>query len=429
MYQSIFSIAIPNILSNLSIPLLSFVDTLIIGHLDKVSYLSALALAGMIFNLLYWSFGFLRMSTTALCAQSLSNINDLKNNPISWFYRSFFMSITIGFLIILLKVPIQELFFIYIDASAETIKFAKVYFDIRIYAAPATLSLYAINGYFFGIQNTKVPLYLTVLANICNLCLNYFFVYELNYDIDGVAYATLISQYLAFIVALLLIIKSSKYSTTLKEIFDLDSFVKIIKVNTDIFIRTFCLISSFSLFTIYSSKQSDQILAINSILMQFYGFLSYGMDGLALAAETLVAKQIGLNDRSLLKNIIKKIWFSSFILSIIYTVCFYFLVEEIISILTHHQNIISISKKYFLWIVISPLINSPAYILDGIFLGAIQSKILRNAMLISFLLVFLPCLYYLPTVFANHGLWLAMSLFMVARSVTLLFYYKKLHFN
>ncbi|MCJ8344632.1 MATE family efflux transporter, partial [bacterium] len=280
----------------------------------------------------------------------------------------------------------------------------------------------------FWNPNTRIPLYLTIISNLLNIALNYYFVYEMKLNIDGVAYATVIAQYLAFFAGILIILKTNPSTIQWKDIFHYDSFMKIIKVNGDIFVRTLCLIASFSLFTIYSSKQSDQILAVNSLLMQFYGFLSYGMDGLALAAETLIAKYIGIKDRQVLKSTIHKIWISSIYFSVFYALCFYLFFDITITMMTHHQSILVDCRTYMFWIVISPLINSPAYILDGIFLGSISSKHLRNAMLVSFVVVFLPSLIYFPSVFANHGLWLAISLFMVARSITLAYYYPKLKF-
>ncbi|MCO4781609.1 MAG: MATE family efflux transporter [Candidatus Cloacimonetes bacterium] len=430
-YNTIFSIAFPNILSNLSIPLLSFVDTLIVGHMDDASFLGALALASMIFNLLYWSFGFLRMSTTALCAQSHGATTDNSLNqdsPFVWFLRSLFMGLFIGLCIILLKNPIQTLCFHFVESSQNVIIAAQTYFQIRIFAAPATLSLYAINGYFFGVQDSKTPLVLTILANVFNIFLNYILVYHFAMNIDGVAYATLVAQYLSFFIGLILIFRKQHFSQSMKHVFNKVSFLKIIRVNTDIFIRTLCLIMSFSLFTIYSSKISDDVLAVNSLLMQFYGFLSYGMDGFALAAESLIAKYIGSKDVDSLKDTIVKIWRCTWIVVAIYTLIFYFAFESIITMLTHHTFLLDQSKAYLWWIVLAPILNSPAYIYDGIFLGSIQSVYLRNAMVFSFFIIYLPSLLFISPQFGNHGLWLAMSLFMIARAVSLKYYLKKVEF-
>ncbi|MCB0750302.1 MAG: MATE family efflux transporter, partial [Ignavibacteriae bacterium] len=294
MNKKILHLAIPNILSNISIPLLSSVDTAVMGHLDSPVYLGAIALGSIIFNFIYWGFGFLRMGTTGLTAQAIGANNNKEVSAI--LARSLFISIFIGLVLIVLQFPISQIGFYLINGSKDVEFFAKEYFYIRIFAAPATLSLYAFHGWFLGVQNAKYPLYVTLLVNVLNIILNLIFVFEFGMKADGVALGTVISQYIGVLFSLLLIKKSYKNSLNFQHfnsIFQRDKFEKFFKVNLDIFLRTLLLIFTISFFTAKSAEMNDIILAANFILMQLWMIIAYGVDGFAFADESLVGKYIG----------------------------------------------------------------------------------------------------------------------------------------
>ena len=426
MNIQILRLAIPNIISNLSVPLLSSADMAILGHFSEVYYLGGLALAGVIFNFIYLGFGFLRMGTTGLTAQAYGN-ND-KQETLLILARTLLIASTSGIILIVLQKVIGKIGFHILDATPEVKRYANEYFYIRIYAAPATLALYAFHGWFLGMQNAKYPLYLTLIVNGTNVGLNFMFVFGFQMKSDGVAYGTLIAQYLGLIIAFTLYFRKYHYYSFKKiktRIFETTAIKRIFKVNTDIFIRTLCLIFTFSYFTAKSAESGDLILAANTILFQLTLLLAYGVDGFAFAAESLAGKFVGANNQEGLRKTIKYafIWGMGFgvLFAIIYAVCN----KPILLIFTDNLNVINLCRKYVIWIVIAPLINSFCFIWDGIYIGATATKAMRNSMLICSLAVFLPAVLILRPHFGNHGLWLSMTIFMLARGMILTLYSRK----
>ena len=271
MNKRILRLAIPNILSNLSVPLLSSVDTAVVGHLDQVYYIGAIAIGSMIFNFIYWGFGFLRMGTTGLTAQAFGKKDTAEISLI--FSRSIFIALLSASALILFQNYIAKFSFYLIDASSDVEFYAMEYFYIRIYAAPATLLLYVFHGWFLGMQNARFPLILTIIVNVLNIIFNLVFVYALGMKADGVALGTVIAQYIGLVLAILLyLFKYSDYKIIkdIKKIFELASIKKFLKVNFDIFIRTLFLIFAFSFFTAESATFGDDILAANTILLQLW---------------------------------------------------------------------------------------------------------------------------------------------------------------
>lgn len=423
MNKKILRLAIPNILSNLSVPLLSSVDTAIVGHLDKVSYLGAIAVGSMIFNFIYWGFGFLRMGTTGLTAQAYGRKN--KEEIILVLARSLSVAIIAAVVIFGLQYFIKELSFYLVQGGAEVEKYARSYFDIRIFAAPATLSLYAFHGWFLGMQNAKYPLYLTILVNVLNIGFNLLFIYGYGMNVDGVALGTVCAQYAGLIFAIILYLKKYKEFTAAliwNKLLDLIPIKKFFSVNFDIFIRTLSLIFAFTFFTAISADLGTNILAANTILLQLWTILSYGIDGFAFAAESLVGKYFGSKDKTKLVAAVKHSFMWGMGLGLILSVTYFFFDQQILWLYTDKKEIIALASTFYVWTVIAPISNSICYIWDGIFIGATATKPMRNSMLISLLIFFLPVYYLTVDYFGNHSLWLAMILFMTARGVTLSFY-------
>ena len=303
MNKKILNLAVPNVISNLSVPLLGVVDTALVGHLDEVYYLGALAVGGMIFNFLFWGFGFLRMGTTGLTAQEYGRRN--RQGIMMMLARVQLVALVIGILILLLKDPISDLSFWIIESGAEVEIYTLVYYDIRIYTAPAVLALYGLNGWFLGMQNAKYPMIVTIVLNLLNIILNVWFIYGLDMHVDGVAYGTLISTYLALVLAAgLFLYRYHRYFIhfVMEELINADEIRQFFSVNRDIFIRTLCLIFTFSFFTAKSAEQGDLVLAANTILLQLWMVASYGIDGFAYAAESMVGRFKGADDKPLLKK-------------------------------------------------------------------------------------------------------------------------------
>lgn len=420
MNKNILRLAIPNIISNLSVPLLGAVDTALVGHLDQVYYLGALAVGSVIFNFIFWGFGFLRMGTTGLTAQEYGRRD--RREIMMTFARVQVIAMSIGFAILLLQTPIILFSLWIIESSREVAEYTRVYYDIRIYTAPAVLSLYGINGWFLGMQNAKYPMVVTIVLNVLNIILNVTFIYGFGMHVDGVAYGTLISTYVALILAIFLFLKKYKryfLQYVGEELLNTAKLRRYFSVNRDIFIRTLCLIFTFSFFTAVSASQGDLILAANTILLQYWFIVSYGIDGFAYAAESLVGKFKGSRNFEKLKQAVfyNIVW--GLILGLAGTIAYLIAGSRLLYIFTNNPEVIELAQSVLFWTVLAPFVSSLCYILDGVFIGATETRPMRNTMVASTFLVFLPAYYAGTYIFGIHGLWLAMVLFMIARGVAL----------
>ena len=426
MNREILRLAIPNIISNITVPLLGMVDLAIMGHLDSEKYLGAIALAGMIFNFIYWSFTFLRMGTSGFTAQAFGQKD--KGKLVTILTHSLLIAVIAGLLLVLFQYPIQKTGFYFIEGSEQIKILAIQYFYIRIYAAPATIGLFALNGWFVGMQDAKTPMILAILINVFNVLLNIMFVYGFGLKSDGVAWGTLISQYLGFAFAILFLLqkhnKLFKKNSFLK-IIDVDLLKEFFRVNKDIFIRTFILILVFSFFTKESASISDQVLAVNTILLQYLLLFSFIMDGFAYSAEALAGKYYGAGNNYFLKKLITRIFVWGTLLSVLFTIFYILFKEVILQLLTDNENIINSARPYVFWVSIIPLVSFAGFLWDGIYIGTTASKPMRNTMLISAFTVFFPVYYLFVDKLNNHALWLAMILFLLARSISQTIYAKK----
>lgn len=418
--KQILRLAIPNILSNISVPLLSSVDTALVGHLTGVYYIGAVAIGSMIFNFVYWGFGFLRMGTTGLTAQSYGINNQAEN--LSILIRALLVALASSIVVIALQYPIAKGSFYLVEASKEVEKHAYIYFNIRIYAAPATLSLYAIQGWFLGMQNARYPLYIILLVNVVNIICNLIFVIGLGMNSDGVALGTVLAQYVGLIFSLYLFYRS--YGKLIvffewKKILDLTALKRFYTLNFDIFIRTLLLIFAFAFFTAKSAEMGDDILAANTILMQLWMIFAYAIDGFAFSAESLVGKFIGAKNESFTKKIIKLTFLWGMGFGVLFTLIFLIFGESVVAIFTNKPELVALSMSFIVWIIFAPLINSFCYIWDGIYIGATASGAMRNSTFVATVLIFIPTYYLTINLWGNHALWLSMTLFMIARGVTL----------
>lgn len=422
MNKRIFRLAIPNIISNISVPLAGMIDLALMGYLkeDAINYVSAIALGGMIFNFVYMSFVFLRMTTTGFTAQSYGKKNFKES--INTLSRSLFVAICAGLLIICLQIPIEKLAFSLIKTEPEIRTLVKQYFYIRVWAAPATIGLYSLLGWFIGMQNAKSPMIVSILVNILNLALSALFIIGFGMKSEGVALGTMIAQYCGFFTALYILIryyrKLFKY-WSLKQMKHLKDLFAFFNVSKDILIRTLCIISVFTFITSQSAAINKNVLAVNSLLLQFLLFFSYMIDGFAYAAEALVGKYIGAKDYNALKKVIKRLIIFGAGLAILFSLSYLIAKEKILYLLTNDKQIIELAKEYIIWTIILPLAAFEAFLWDGIYIGATASKTMRNAMLVSVIGVFTPVYIISYPIMGNHGLWLALILFMLSRGIIL----------
>ena len=426
MNKQILKLAVPNIISNISIPMLGIVDMALMGHMESDAYIGAIALGSLIFNFIYWGLGFLRMGTSGFTAQAWGR-ND-HPETILVFARAFFIALVMSLLLLALQKPIEILSFAVLKGETRVEELAMTYFRIRVWAAPAALGQFALLGFFLGMQNARLPMFVLVLTNVINVICNYLFVMKFGMGSDGVAYGTVIAQYSGLIIALYF------FRRHFSHLFPYWSFgattqwkqLKVfLMVNKDIFIRTMCLVVVFSIFTARSassdlmSEGQETILAVNSILMQFFMFFSFLIDGFAHASEALTGKFIGAKDRTSLSKTIKLLFIWGTGISLFFTGVYLLGGNLIFRALTNNPEVIANAKPYFFWVVMVPMASYAAFLWDGIYIGATAGKQMRNAMLISTLLIFFPAYFLASKFMGNHGLWFAFILFMIARGITM----------
>lgn len=430
MNRKILNLAIPNIISNLSVPLLGVVDTALVGHLDQAYYLGAIAVGSMIFNFIFWGFGFLRMGTTGLTAQAYGDENE--TDSLMTLARALLVAIIFGVLIVLLQAWIADLSFWLVDATPQVERYTRIYFNIRIFSAPAVLCLYAINGWFLGMQNARFPMIVTIFLNSLNIILDLLFVFSWGMDVDGVAWGTLIARYAGLVLAVGMLVW--RYRSWLshyvhERLLELKALEKFFSVNRDIFIRTLCLIITFSFFTAKSATFGNLVLAANSILLQLWMMVSYGIDGFAYAAESLIGRYTGSDQQKRVNLVVKYCFIWGIGIGVLASAVYGIFNVRILQLFTDQQDVIDTAMVYFAWTVAGPTASSFSYIWDGIFIGATATAPMRNSMIIATGLVFLPVygvgVYYL----GNHALWLAMTMFMVARGATLAYFAPKYILN
>ncbi len=423
MNKQVLRLAIPNIISNLSVPLLGAVDTAVVGHLEHVYYLGAIAVGSIIFDFIFWGFGFLRMGTTGLVAQAFGADNIRETRII--LIRVLTVAAVASAFILLLQYPLIELSLIIVNASSEVEEYTRLYYSIRIFAAPATLALFGINGWFLGMQNSTYPMIVTIGLNVFNIALNLLFVLYYGMNVDGVALGSLIASYLGVVVAFVLYkhkYSGAKFELNIKEVLEPVELKKFFFVNRDIFIRTLCLIFSYAFFVAKSAESGDVVLAANTILLQLWYISAYGIDGFAFAAESLVGRFKGSNNIEKLKESIKVTMSWGLGLGIIASLIYALFGASIISIFTDKTEVLEAGLAVLIWTIFAPVINSVCFIWDGVYIGATATPAMRNSMLIATILFFVPVYFVAKPFFGVHALWLSMSLFMIIRGITLSFW-------
>lgn len=411
--------AIPNILANLSIPMLSVVDVALMGHLNDESYILSIGFGVMIFNFVYWGFGFLRMGVTGMTAQEVGKGN--VDESYRLLFRGLIIAIVGALLLFVFKDVLLQLSLYLIGTNTAVNDQITTYFNIRIYAAPATLALYAFIGWFLGKQNAKIPMIVTIAVNVLNAFVSYYLVTELQMNTKGVALGTVIAQYTGVMIAVIFFIIYYRKELT-KQAFEAILAVKAIKeflsVNADIFIRTLCLIFTLSFFKVMSVKEGDTIGAANILLLEFTTIAAYSIDGFAFAAESISGKYFGAGDKNQFKKAVRYCFYWGMVLGGLYSIVYLFFGEQILSGLTSQKGVITVAADYLIWLVIFPILSVVPFVWDGIYIGTTASKAMRNTMLFSTFIIFLPAYYLLRDHFGNHGLWLSLILWVLARGIS-----------
>ena len=418
--RSILRLAIPNIISNITVPLLGLVDMVLMGHQDSIAYIGAIGLGGTIFSVMYSIFSFMRAGTTGFTAQAYG-ANDRTEMAHS-LYRSLCIALLATALVLSLQGAVEWVSLRLLHGSEEVLAHTATYFRVRIWAAPAVLCLYAFNGWYIGMQNTTIPMTIAIVTNVVNIALSILFVNGMGMGVTGVALGTVIAQYGGLAVALaFLFTKYRKHLIPIQKevLLQADKLKRFFQVNTDFMIRSILLVLSIAYFNNQSAKLGDNMLAVNMILMQFFYIFSYFTDGFAYAGEALVGRFTGAHDLPQLKRTVKLLLIWGFLIALPFTVLYALFPDAFIGLISDQPGIVEQARPYHIYLALIPLITFAAFIWDGIYIGATAARAIRNTMIISALLVFLPASLLLMPPLGNHGLWIAFLLFMVARGLSM----------
>jgi len=425
-HREIWQVAFPMIVGNISVPLLGMVDTAVMGHLDQPHYLGGVAIAAVIFNFLFWAFGFLRLATTGSTAQAFGQ-NNQRLLEISLLQPAI-LALTIATVIIALQVPIKYIAFTLMHGSELVYQQALIYFDIRIWSTPAILLNYVLLGWFIGKQAAKHALILVLTVTLSNMVLDIVFVVGFNMTADGVALASVIAEYMGLIIGLFLL----RHHGIDRRIFNhiatrsINFFErKWLALNGNIFIRTLLLLFSFAFFTAQSAKAGDIALAANTVLLHFLTLMSYFLDGFANATEVFAGKAQGQKNKAALKRALVLTCFWSFIVAGLFSLSYWLFGHHIIAMMTSIEAVVHEAESYLTWLAIMPIIAVWAYVFDGLFVGTTRSKEMRDSMLIAVLVCYLPAWYFFQPL-GNDGLWLALLVLLAARGVVQSFYLKSI---
>ena len=420
-HRKIWQLAGPMILANMSIPILGMVDTAVVGHLDSPAYVGAVAIGTLIFSFLFWGFGFLRMATTGLTAQAIGSAD--RNSIETQFIlrKTLKLSFVISVLLILCQVPLSHLAFSVIESSEGVATLGQQYFTIRIWSSPAILANYVILGWLIGQSDSRAALWLILVVNISNILLDLLFVTIFNLAVEGVAIASVIAEYLGFALAYILI-KRRGFTLINKITFDSPfKWRTLLNLHGNIFIRTLCLIFCFAFFTAQGAKQGDVTLAANAVLLHFITFMAFFLDGFANATEAITGRAIGAGNQALLKKGFHYAAIWSVAIALLFSFTYSLFGSNIIQLLTTIPEVIHRAEDYLIWLVIAPLIGVWSYLFDGLFIGAMRSIEMRNTMLLSAFVCYLPAWLILQP-YGNDGLWIALLIFLAARGISQAYY-------
>jgi MATE family multidrug resistance protein len=417
-YRRVFLLAIPLILSNLTQPLLSMVDTILSGHLPSPAALGGVAVGGIFFNSIYWTFGFLRMATTGLVAQS-HGVGD-QDQLMHHFGRALLTAALIGALLLAVQRPLISAALALLGASSEVHRNALLYCSIRIWSAPAALANYTILGYLLGRQRARTALLLQAAINLVNMAVALALVLWRHWGVAGIATATMTAEWTGCVLGLAIMLASGARASHLRwsELVDGASLRRLFALNRDILLRTLSLVAAYAWFTRTGAHSGNAILAANAVLINFLWIAGYGLDGFANATEALVGEAIGAGRVADFRAVLKASSVSAFTVSAALSLLYLLFGRNLIAVFTNQEAVRSLAVQYLPWLIVLPLVAVWSFLLDGVYIGATRAQELRDSMLIS-LIGYLGLAIVLTARFGNHGLWCAMLAFMALRAITL----------
>ena len=420
--RRITQIAIPMMLSNITVPLLGFVDTAVIGQLGQAELIAALGLGSILISALYWLCGFLRMGTTGLAAQA-KGADDSKE-ICQILIRGLVLGAVLGFLVLLIAIPVFHVFFIVSPADALVENHALAYVQIRILSAPFAIANITIIGWLIAMEKAVRVFLIQLIVNVLNLSLNVIFVLVWDYGVEGIAYATLISEVFGLFFSVIMCrgVLNFGSSLVLKGIFDYDKWANLFALNLNIFLRSLLLEVVFLSFFFWGASFGTIVLAANQILIQFLHIFAYALDGFAFSAEVLVGVSYGRKSIVDLRESVLLCTKWAALTAICISLGFSFLGPILVELMTTSNEVVAAAKKYLLWVTLAPLFSFAAYIMDGVFFGSTHTSAMRKAMIMSTGFYFFTAVIF-SNIYQNHGLWLSLSIFLLVRALTLFYYY------
>ncbi|MEO6609961.1 MAG: MATE family efflux transporter [Aestuariivirga sp.] len=417
-HRSVLAIAIPIMLSNVTEPLIGVVNTTVIGQLPEAHYIGAVSASALIFAFLFWGFGFLRLSTGGLSAQAVGAGDNAELAAVFW--RSLGLGLVIGLGLLLASPLIGKLAFTLIGGSPEIRSDGLSYFNYRIWSAPAALANFSILGWFVGQARAKYAFYTQVFLNLTNMAFSSYFVLVLHWNVAGVGLAAVIAEYAALALGLLFVLRRMKNLNVVfdaKRILDRPKLLSTLSSNTDIMIRTLCLLFAFAWFTARGARAGDLTIATNAVLLNFFEMSAYLIDGFSYAAESLVGQAVGAKNRQHFWQAIKLTTGWAMVLGVICSLIIGFAGPWCIDAMTVNPEVRALAREYLGWTVLAPILSVVCFQFDGIYTGAMATRDMRNMMGLS-LAIYLVSWWFLETAFGNHGLWAALNIFFLARSIS-----------
>ena len=423
--KRILQLAVPSIISNITVPLLGLVDVAIVGHIGDAAYIGAIAVGSMLFNVIYWLFGFLRMGTSGMTSQALGR-RDLAE-VLRLLVRSLSIGVGIGVLFFVLQKWLIGCGLWAMSPEADVVELARRYCYVCIWGAPAVLGLYGFTGWFIGMQNTRIPMMVSLTQNVVNIVASLLLVFVGGMTVEGVALGTVIAQWWGFLMACLFYrfhyCRLSKYDYR-RHLFAAEPLKQFFSLNKDIFLRTLCLVAVNLFFTAAGSRESTIVLAVNTLLMTLFTIFSYFMDGFAYAAEALSGKYYGARNMGAFREVVRRTMGFGAVVAVGFTLLYIVGGENFLSLLTSDKQVIAASGEYFWWAVLIPLSGMSAFVFDGIFVGITRSKSMLCSTAVasaSFFVLF----FGLHPFLGNHALWLAFILYLLLRGIVLFVIYRK----
>lgn len=416
-HRGVLAIAVPIMLSNVTEPMIGVVNTAVIGQLPGAYYIGAITVGSLIFNFIYWGFGFLRLGTGGLSAQATGRAD--AEELVAVLIRALIIAGIAGVAIILLSPLIGRLAFGLLEGSAEVESHAATYFYIRVFSAPFALTSFCLLGWFVGQGRARTAFIIQLYLNFTNMALSLLFVLGLGMTSDGVALAALIAEVTAALLGLVIAFRRLREMGARFEryrIFDRAKLIRTLAINRDIMIRTVCLVLVFSWFTARGAKASDVIVSANAVLMHFFDVAAFLIDGFAFATEALVGQSIGARDRQRFATAVRLTWIWAFVVGFMTFAIIMIAGPYLIDVMTVNEAVRETARHYLLWSALAPLIGVACFQYDGIFTGATQTADMRNMMLLSMIVFFLAW-WPLERTYGNHGLWASMIVFFAARGI------------